>query len=188
MRLSHSMIHKRWLVGICLISFAAIVSCGLISYKSADEKDRVVDVKTQCERSSTTVIDRKEPLPIRRKMLTVPIVVSRPASPIGCEEKMNLRMLAEEVGTGTSLAELASEKNQVMDALLDRPQVPSDYADVMIGLYRDKSQDVLTRAFAVQHIGLYARDLSRRGEYSPDSADARENEGAELIDTVELIQ
>ena len=70
-------------------------------------------------------------------------------------------------------AELASEKNQVMDALLDRPQVPPDYGDVMIGLYRDKSQDVLTRAFAVQHIVLYARDLNRRGEYDPGSADAR---------------
>ena len=82
-------------------------------------------------------------------------------------------MSAEEASSGTSMAELASEKNQVMDELLNQPQIPSDYADVMIGLYRDKSQDILTRAFAVQHIGLYARDLSRRGEYSPDSADAR---------------
>ena len=52
--------------------------------------------------------------------------------------------------SGMCPAELASEKNQVMDKLLNQPQMPSDYGDVMIGLYRDKSQDVLTRDFAVQ--------------------------------------
>ncbi len=86
---------------------------------------------------------------------------------------MNLRVSAEEVGPGTSPAELASEKNQVMDELLNQPQIPSDYADVMIGLYRDKSQDVLTRDFAVQHIGLYAQALARRGEYDADNAESR---------------
>lgn len=75
--------------------------------------------------------------------------------------------------SGTCFAELASEKNQIMDELLNQPQIPSDYADVMIGLYRDKSQDVLTRDFAVQHIGLYAQALARRGEY--DDADAAES-------------
>lgn len=72
--------------------------------------------------------------------------------------------------SGMCPAELASEKNQVMDELLNQPQIPSDYADVMIGLYRDKSQDVLTRDFAVQHIGLYAQALERRGEYDADAA------------------
>ena len=86
---------------------------------------------------------------------------------------MNLRVSAEEVGPGTSPAELASEKNQVMDKLLNQPQTPSDYGDVMIGLCRDKSQDVLTRDFAVQHIGLYAQALARRGEYDADNAGSR---------------
>ena len=70
-------------------------------------------------------------------------------------------------------AELASEKNQVMDKLLNQPQMPSDYGDVMIGLYRDKSQDVLTRDFAVQHIGLYAQALERCGEYDAEAAESR---------------
>ena len=48
------------------------------------------------------------------------------------------------------------------------------YGEAMITLFRDQSQDVLTRDFAVQHIGLYAQALERRGEYAPDSADARE--------------
>ncbi len=67
-------------------------------------------------------------------------------------------------------AQLASEKNQVMDELLNQPQIPSDYAETMIKLYRDRKQDVLTRDFAVQHIGLYAQALNRRGEYVAASA------------------
>ena len=32
-----------------------------------------------------------------------------------------------------SLPEIASEKNQLMDNLLNRPQIPSDYGDTMVG-------------------------------------------------------
>ena len=68
---------------------------------------------------------------------------------------------------------IASEKNQVMDTLLNQARIPPDYGETMISLYRGKSQDVLTRDFAVQHIGLYAQALSRRGKYVPESEDAR---------------
>ena len=68
--------------------------------------------------------------------------------------------------------ELASEKNQMMDELLNLPQMPSDYGVTMIGLFRDRSQDVLTRDFAVQHIGLYAQALLRQGTYDSGSKDA----------------
>lgn len=71
-------------------------------------------------------------------------------------------------------ARLASDKNQVMDALLDQPQFPADYCATMIALYRDRSQDVVTRDFAVQHIGHYALALNRRRQYAADSAEARE--------------
>ena len=106
-------------------------------------------------------------------MLQAPTVARHVASQIESEERMNLRVSAEDIDPGTSPAELASEKNQVMDELLNQPQIPSDYADVMIGLYRDKSQDVLTRDFAVQHIGLYAQALARRGGYDADVAESR---------------
>ena len=76
----------------------------------------------------------------------------------------------EEVGKA---GQLASEKNRIMDELLNQPVIPADYGDVMVALFRDRSQDVITRDFAVQHIGLYAQALSRRGVYDPDSADAR---------------
>ena len=68
--------------------------------------------------------------------------------------------------------EIASEKNQLMDELLDLPKIPSDYGATMIALFRDRSQDVVTRDFAVQHIGLYAQALARLGTYDPDSSDA----------------
>lgn len=66
----------------------------------------------------------------------------------------------------------ASEKNQLMDELLNQPTIPADYGATMIALFRDETQDVVTRDFAVQHIGLYAKALNRRGRYNPDSRDA----------------
>ena len=78
--------------------------------------------------------------------------------------------------SGTLVQELAlaaSDKNQVMDELLNQDQIPADYGTQMVALFRDKGQDVLTRDFAVQHIGLYVQALQRRGVYDPASADSR---------------
>jgi hypothetical protein len=72
-----------------------------------------------------------------------------------------------------NVSQLASDKNQVMDELLNQPQIPSDYGETMMKLYRDRKQDVLTRDFAVQHIGLYAQALNRRGEYDAASAESQ---------------
>ena len=72
-----------------------------------------------------------------------------------------------------NVSQLASDKNQVMDELLNQLQMPSDYGETMMKLYRDKKQDVLTRDFAVQHIGLYAQALNRRGEYDAASAESQ---------------
>jgi hypothetical protein len=71
------------------------------------------------------------------------------------------------------LSQSASDKNQVMDELLNQDQIPADYGTQMVALFRDPGQDVLTRDFAVQHIGLYAQALQRRGVYDPASADSR---------------
>ena len=69
--------------------------------------------------------------------------------------------------SGTSVQELAqaaSDKNQVMDELLNQDQIPADYGTQMVALFRDRGQDVLTRDFAVQHIGLYAQALNPAAE------------------------
>jgi len=60
----------------------------------------------------------------------------------------------------------------VMDELLNQDQIPTDYGTQMVALFRDKEHDVLTRDFAVQHIGLYAQALQRRGVYDSASAEA----------------
>jgi len=75
--------------------------------------------------------------------------------------------------SATARARAASDKNQLMDALLNQPEIPADYGKTMISLCRDKSQDLLTRDFAVQHIGLYAQALNRRGVYNAKSAEAK---------------
>lgn len=87
-------------------------------------------------------------------------------------------------GVANDAGQVASDKNQIMDDLLNQPAIPSDYGDSMIALFRDKSQDIVTRDFAVQHIGLYAQALSRRGVYDAHSADAR-NCRAALIDAAD---
>ena len=167
------MTHKCLFVSVCLIMVGVVVAYSLIDFNTTDERNDIPGSQTQVEMVSPSEINRSPPSALRRKMLAVPALEQHAAPRVESKERMSFLLTEEKDIPEISLAELASEKNQVMDELLDRPQVPSDYGDVMIGLYRDKSQDVLTRAFAVQHIGLYARDLSRRGEYSPGSADAR---------------
>ena len=72
-----------------------------------------------------------------------------------------------------SLEDVAAERSQQMDDLLNQNPMPSDYGRVMVDLFRDKSLDAYTRDFAVQHIGLYAEALQRQGRYDPSSSEAR---------------
>ena len=74
-------------------------------------------------------------------------------------------------------AQYASDLNDVMDEMLNRSEIPADYAETMVVLFRDKSQGDVVRDFAVQHIGLYAETLWMRGKYdavSTESATLRE--------------
>ena len=160
-----------------LLSAGLAMSVGYIAHEGMKEwcgsSDDDVGVQPRVEKLSPPAINRKTPNAPYRRMLEVPTVERHVASQIESEERISLRVSAEEVGPGTSPAEFASEKNQVMDDLLNQQQIPSDYGDVMVELYRDKSQDVLTRDFAVQHIGLYAQALERRGEYDADASGSR---------------
>ena len=76
-------------------------------------------------------------------------------------------------------AQVVSDMNDVMDEMLNRGEIPADYAETMIALFRDKSQGDVVRDFAVQHIGLYAETLRMRGKYNADS-----NESAALRDSL----
>ena len=69
-------------------------------------------------------------------------------------------------------AQAASDMNDVMDAMLNRSEIPADYAETMVALFRDKSRGDVIRDFAVQHIGLYAETLQMRGKYEADSSES----------------
>jgi len=83
------------------------------------------------------------------------------------------------VSTVEDAAQSASDMNDVMDEMLNRSEIPADYAETMVALFRDKSRGDVVRDFAVQHIGLYAETLNMRGKYDADS-----NESATLRDAL----
>ena len=66
-------------------------------------------------------------------------------------------------------AQAASDMNDVMDEMLNRSDIPADYAEAMVAIFRDKSHGDAIRDFAVQHIGLYAETLRMRGRYDAES-------------------
>ena len=69
-------------------------------------------------------------------------------------------------------AQAASDMNDVMDGMLNRSEIPADYAETMVALFSDKSRGDVIRDFAVQHIGLYAETLQMRGKYDSDSSES----------------
>ena len=100
-------------------------------------------------------------------------VVDRVSSGMPEAERKCLSGKIAETLSYAERAQTASDKNQVMDALLNLPDMPADYGRRMVELYRDKEQDVVTRDFAVQHIGLYAEAMNRRNVYQADSGESR---------------
>ena len=101
---------------------------------------------------------------------------ARSPQAVPTEAKEMLRSTPEQNSDAASespdIVRLAAEKSQLMDDLLNEEPISSDYGQVMVGLFRDRGQDVYTRDFAVQHIGLYAEALHRRGAYDPTSPEA----------------
>ena len=164
--------NKRLLVHASLVAFVVAVTYSLFDFNVADERDDVPGAQTHDERVASFMDNRKTPASMCHKLTSISAYRTA-VSRISSKGKESLLESEEKVLHATSIAELASEKNQVMDKLMNQPQIPSDYGDVMLGLYRDKSQDILTRDFAVQHIGLYAQALARRGGYDADAAESR---------------
>ena len=107
------------------------------------------------------------------RLVRQPIGVTCPPQAVPTAAKEMLQSAPkQETGTALPLSDavrLAAEKSQLMDDLLDEEPIPCDYGQVMVSLFNDRSQDVYTRDFAVQHIGLYAEAMHRRGTYEPSS-------------------
>ena len=119
------------------------------SVANAEEQAQLVRRSTEAARSP-----QAEPTEAKEMLRSVPKPKTDSASP------------------SPDIVRLAAEKSQLMDDLLNEEPIPSDYGQVMSGLFRDRGQDVYTRDFAVQHIGLYAEALHRRGAYDPSSPEA----------------
>ena len=155
------------LVSVLFVSIAVI--CLMLSCV-AQRKDAF------CGNASSRRINVKRP--IRENVSAEPIGLLMTNSllsdsmPMSDENMTSLTQHVSRKAYDNDAAQMASDKNQVMDELLNLPQIPSDYAETMIALFRDSTQDVVTRDFAVQHIGLYAQALNRRGQYDPKSAEA----------------
>ena len=133
--------------------------------------------QSRSERQCITEVVREHAFPVDCMPAARPVSAAVRHSPVPLpnESRVELRKSAP-AGSGREqeARRLAVEKNQVMDELLARPDIPSDYGAEMVALYRDRTQDVYTRDFAVQHIGLYAETLNRRGTYDPASREAGE--------------
>ena len=172
MKMLGRILHYR-LVVLLLISSTTLI---LVFVARKSEADRIQD-QVCTERSIVSEVRREFMLPVGRKsaVSNSSAAVRHPSVPLHNESRAELRKHAHAGSSREQEARrLASEKNQVMDELLARPDIPSDYGAEMVALYRDRTQDVYTRDFAVQHIGLYAETLNRRGTYDPASREAGE--------------
>ena len=67
-------------------------------------------------------------------------------------------------------AQAASDMNDVMDEMLNRSEIPADYADTMVALFRDKSRGDVIRDFAA---GSAGRGVVRRRAGQGGGAQAR---------------
>ena len=76
------------------------------------------------------------------------------------------------VPSAEDAAQYASDLNDEMDEMLNRIDIPADYAEAMVAIFRDKSHGDVIRDFAVQHIGLYAETLQMRGKYDADASES----------------
>ena len=82
--------------------------------------------------------------------------VRHPSVPLPNESRAELRKPAHAGNDREQEARrLASDKNQLMDELLDQPDIPSDYGAEMVALYRDRTQDVYTRGSGGNDPGEY---------------------------------
>ena len=77
-----------------------------------------------------------------------------------------------QTNSSVDVAQQASDLNDVMDEMLKRSEIPADYAETMVALFRDRSQGDVIRDFAVQHIGLYAETLQMHGKYDADASES----------------
>jgi len=156
------------LIAMIFLAFYVELSDMFSPYSDELDRSRAHSIKSNCHARSFRRSVRPA-APSRR----IPSAPSPAAANVSPASASALEAHPPAATSRMERARAASDKNQVMDALLGGDAIPADYGERMAALFRDGSQDVLTRDFAVQHLGLYAQALARRGEYDAASADAR---------------
>ena len=124
-----------------------------VRMESISVVDRVVTRSTQMNKHEETI------RPVLRSL------------PLSAESAIS-EFPERQASSAADAAQYASDMNDVMDEMLNRSEIPADYAETMVALFRDKSQGDVIRDFAVQHIGLYAETLQMRGKYDADSSES----------------
>lgn len=131
--------------GVLVLMARKNVNSGRTSLRDSydNEKYKISEAGSESEISSVSrVVNGRGFEPVRLSpvpMLEESRAELRKSAPSGNDREQEARRLA-------------SEKNQVMDELLARPDIPSDYGAEMVALSRDRTQDVYTRDFAVQRV------------------------------------
>ena len=176
-RYKNKMSKRNVVCGIATATIAVVIACILVLTNEKPE-ERLESGRVTNESKTAPKRNRRRLAPQRsfvRHDDARRIVVGREssnASDVPAEAVRQLSWKASEEMSVEDRAQMASDKNQVMDELLNLPSIPEDYGEQMIALFRDGEQDVFIRDFAVQHIGLYAQALRRRGKYNPESPES----------------
>jgi hypothetical protein len=93
------------------------------------------------------------------------------SGPLTDEEVAAIRRYLKEPSTAASDPEGENWlRNVMLDKLVAQSTAPEDVASFLIGLYEDRSQDVVVRDYSVQHLGLLFDRVDRFEQSSIQSA------------------
>ena len=159
---------RRILLAVVLLVCLAVVWCrkspdntGKIGERNGDATMAMDENSTSklCTKltSAANVVVTRPPQTIKPAWDVRSVPQSLPLSAASAISKFAER----QTNSSIAAAQQASDMNDVMDEMLNRSEIPADYAETMVALFRDKSRGDVIRDFAVQHIGLYAETLNK---------------------------
>ena len=170
---------------VVYVFILALSACLTVVWWSTCPDNAEKGVEQNCDATMTvdgkfTSKSRTESASAASRVVTRPPQTSKPAWNVRSVSQSSLSSAECAIDEFTErhaeppsdVAQVASDMNDVMDEMLNRSEIPADYAEAMVAIFRDKSHGDVIRDFAVQHIGLYAETLQMRGKYEADSSES----------------
>ena len=145
---------------------------GKCSYVKLSSNGKVVFCDVGCDgKNNSEILPKRNQASngVAKATMKVASIFSRPPA---TAESAVAELDERQTNSSAEAAQYASDMNDVMDEMLNRSEIPADYAETMVALFSDKSRGDVIRDFAVQHIGLYAETLQMRGKYDSDSSES----------------